>query len=48
MREYFSFALALKTANSLRYIRIFKVKAGGKLSSHIELVKFKQLLRGGS
>ncbi len=44
MREYFSFALALKTDNTLRSLRILKVKAGGKLSSHMRLVKLKQLL----
>jgi hypothetical protein len=50
MREYFSFILAFKTANTLRSLRILKVKIGGKLSSQLvrmdrELVKFKQLLR---
>ena len=45
MREYFSFILAFKTANTLRSLRILKVKIGEKLSSRRELVKFKQLLR---
>ena len=44
MREYFLFILAFKTANTLRSLRFLKVKINGKLSSHRELVKFKQLL----
>ena len=44
MREYFSFILAFKTANTLRSLRILKVKISGRLSSHMELVKLKQLL----
>ena len=41
MREYFSYILAFKTANTLRSLRIFKVEIGGKLSSYRNLVKLK-------